>query len=331
MINHFRQHMKRPLIGVGHSMGGNNLVNLSIMHPRLFTTLIMIDPVIQRRIFAAGNGIYSPAKASTLRREIWPSREEAAKKLKRSKFYQKWDPRVLDLWLKYGLRDLPTYLFPEATPPASSTPLPAITADPTTATPSTTPSEKPVTLTTTKHQEVSTFMRANFPTPEYPNPSVDSNPLTHSDVDPATAPNSPFYSPVPLATFNSLQHLRPSVFYIFGDPSAGAILSAPVLRADKLAHTGAGVGGSGGVKKGRVSSVTFEGVGHLIPMEVVGKTADAATGWLAPEIERWRAIEDAERRDWAAVPMAERAMLSEEYVSVMTSDHNEESLKGAKL
>lgn len=28
MINAFRQHMKRPLVGVGHSMGGNNLINL---------------------------------------------------------------------------------------------------------------------------------------------------------------------------------------------------------------------------------------------------------------------------------------------------------------
>jgi len=36
MINHFRQEMARPLIGVGHSMGGTQLVHLSSLHLRLF-------------------------------------------------------------------------------------------------------------------------------------------------------------------------------------------------------------------------------------------------------------------------------------------------------
>lgn len=302
-------------------MGGNNLVNLSLMHPRLFTTLIMIDPVIQRLTSIEGN--LGPAKASIRRREIWPSREEAAKKLESSKFYQSWDPRVLDRWVQYGLRELPTYLFPQA-PPSTLTP-PAISADPSTTTSPPTSSEKPVTLRTTKHQEVSTFMRGNFATSEYPNPSVDPNPLTHPDVDPATAPNSPFYSPVPLATFNRLPNVRPSVFYIFGDEEAGAYLSAPILKADKLANTGIGVNGSGGVRKGRVSSVSFDGVGHLIPMEVVDKTADAAAEWIVPEIERWRRIEDVERREWNAVPREKRAVLSEEYVRAMTGDLNNRS------
>jgi pimeloyl-ACP methyl ester carboxylesterase len=317
MVNHFRKHMKRPLIGIGHSMGGNNLVNLSLMHPRLFTSLILIDPVIQRLPSAEGN--FGPAKASTTRRELWPSRQAAAEKLKSSKFYKAWDPRVLDRWIQYGLRELPTYHFPYATA-ASATP-PTITADPSTATvPPAKDTEKQVTLRTTKHQEVLTFLRPNFPTPEYPNPSTEPNLLTHSDVDPSAQPSSPFYSPVPIATFHRLPYVRPSVFYIFGDPAAGAFLSAPVLKADKLAHTGVGVGGSGGVKKGRVSSVTFDGVGHLIPMEVVERTADECVGWLKPEVDRWRKIEDEERAEWAAVPREKKSVLSEQYVKVMTGD-----------
>ena len=110
MVNHFREHMKRPLIGIGHSMGGNNLVNLSIMHPRLFTSLILIDPVIARTPSAQGN--FAPARLSAKRRDRWPSREAAAASFKRSKFYQTWDPRVLDLWIKYGLRNLPTLVYP---------------------------------------------------------------------------------------------------------------------------------------------------------------------------------------------------------------------------
>jgi hypothetical protein len=298
-------------------MGGNNLVNLSLMHPRLFTSLILIDPVIQRLPSAEGN--FEPAKASTSRREIWPSRKAAAEKLKSSKFYQSWDPRVLDRWIQYGLRELPTYHFPHATA-ASSTP-PTITADPSTATvPPAKDTEKEVTLRTTKHQEVLTFLRPNFPTPDYPNPSTEPNPITHPDVDPSAQPSSPFYSPVPIATFHKLPHLRPSVFYIFGDPAAGAFLSAPILKADKLTHTGTGVGGSGGVKKGRVSSVTFDGIGHLIPMEVVERTADECVGWLKPELDRWRRIEDEERAEWAAVPREKKSVLSEQYVTVMKGD-----------
>ncbi|KAH9809538.1 Alpha/beta hydrolase family [Teratosphaeria destructans] len=314
MVNHFRSEMKRPLIAIGHSMGGNNLVNLSLMHPRLFTTMILIDPVIQRHISVTGN--FGPAKASTNRRDRWPSRRAAEAAFKRSKFYQTWDPRVLDLWLEHGVREVPTSLYPEATA-ASATP-PVITADLSTATVSPAPrTEKEVTLTTTKHQEVMTFLRPNLPTPGHPDPATSPNAFTHPDIDPSSGPLSPFYRPESVATFKKLPHLRPSVFYIFGDKSD---LSAPVLVADKLANTGVGVGGSGGVKKGRVSSVTFEGVGHLIPMEVVGKTADAVAGWLTPEIARWQEWEKAERREWAAVPREKRNVLSEEYLRAINND-----------
>ncbi len=313
MVNHFRKHMKRPLVGIGHSMGGNNLVNLSLMHPRLFTSLILIDPVIQRLPSAQGN--VAPAKASIRRRDIWPSRQAAAAKLKSSPFYQKWDPRVLDKWIQHGLRETPTYIHPNGTPSSSATPI--INADPTASTLGT---DREVTLTTTKHQEVMTFLRPNLPSPQYPSPGKDPNPLTHPDIDPSAPPNAPFYNSVPVATFHKLPYVRPSVFYVFGDPAAGAFLSAPIMKADKLALTGTGVGGSGGAKKGRVSSITFDGIGHLIPMEIVGRTADACTEWLVPELQRWCGIEEKEREEWATVPRKQKAMLSEEYVRAMTED-----------
>jgi pimeloyl-ACP methyl ester carboxylesterase len=306
--------MPRPLIGIGHSMGGCNLVNLSLMHPRLFTTLILIDPVIQRVPSKAGN--VGPAKASTMRRDKWPSRKAAEASFNRSKFYQAWDPRVLDLWVKYGLRDCPTYIHPDVT--AASGVLPALSADPSSATIHPAKgSEVEVTLTTTKHQEVFSFMRPNYPTPEFPDPGNHPNPITHPDVDPNGGPNDPFYRPEPIATFHRLPFLRPSVQYIFGDQS---FLSAPLLKADKLANTGTGVGGSGGAKAGRVQEYTFKGVGHLIPMEIVGETADVCRDWLVPELERWRAIEAAEKEAWALVPRKEKGVLSKEYVAYMTGD-----------
>lgn len=314
MVNHFRSHMKRPIVGIGHSMGGNNLINLSLMHPRLFTSLILIDPVIQR--FPSVEGNFGPAKASTNRRDRWKNRQEVRAALQRSKFYQAWDSRVLEKWIDYGLRELPTYLYPEVN--SASTTVPTVSADPSPA--SVQPdreTERELTLRTTKHQEVLTFLRPNYKTAEYPNPSIDPNPVTHPDVDQAAAPNSPFYRPEPIATFARLPNVRPSVFYVFGDESH---LSAPLLKADKLAQTGVGVGGSGGMEKGRVSEITFKGVGHLIPMEVVGDTADAAAGWIVPEIERWLRLEEHERREWSQVPRKEKSQLSEQYKKTMNSD-----------
>ncbi|EME49450.1 hypothetical protein DOTSEDRAFT_68272 [Dothistroma septosporum NZE10] len=314
MVNYFKKDMKRPIIGIGHSMGGNNLINLSLMHPRLFTTLVLIDPVIQRLPSVQGN--FRPAKASTIRRDRWPSRRNAEAAFKRSKFYKTWDPRVLERWIDHGLRELPTLLHPEVS--TAKTTLPTVSADPSTA--SVQPdkyTEREVTLKTTKHQEVFTFSRPNFPSPTYPSPSTDPNPITHPDVDLETAPVAPFYRPEPLATFRRLPHVRPSVFYIFGDQSD---LSAPLLKADKLAQTGIGVGGSGGLKKGRVAEVTFKGVGHLIPMEVVDKTADAVTGWVVRELERWQTIEDAERAEWEQIPMHLRSQFSDAFKRTMTGD-----------
>ena len=140
---------------------------------------------------------------------------------------------------------------------------------------------------------------------------------------------SPFYNPVPISTFKRLPNLRPSVLYIFGDPKKGAHLSAAVLKADRMAWTGVGVGGSGGVKAGRVSSITYDGIGHLIPMEVVERTADDCVAWLKPELNRWRRIEDEERAGWAAVPRKEKSLMSEEYVRIMKGDWDEEAEKMA--
>jgi hypothetical protein len=203
--------------------------------------------------------------------------------------------------------------------------LPPLNADPSSATVSPDQkTEKEVTLTTTKHQEVFTFMRPNFKGPNNPDPEENPNPATHPDVDPQSAPNSPFYRPEPIATFHQLPYLRPSVLYIFGDQSS---LSEPLLKADKMAQTGIAPGGSGGVKKGRVQEVTFQGVGHLIPMEVVGKTADACQEWLALEVANWKARAAEHELQLAKTPREERGRMSEELITVMKSDWMNEPVK----
>jgi pimeloyl-ACP methyl ester carboxylesterase len=300
MINHFRDDMPRPIIGIGHSMGGNNLINLSLMHPRLLETLVLIDPVAAAVATVKGN--FGPAAASAARRDKWPSRKAAAESFKRSPFYKTWDPRVLDLWIKYGLRDLPTKLYPNPQP------APAATGATATTEPTITPNvlaayeEKEVTLTTTKHQEVFTFMRPNLA------PLPDSPPvaLTHPDLLTEMS-NSPFYRPEPIITYHNLPFLRPSVYYIFGENSD---LSAPQYRDAKMATTGTGVSGSGGAAAGRVVDIVIKGTGHLIPMEKVEETGAGAAGWIGQELKRWAANEEILKKQWEKMPENEHTMLS---------------------
>ncbi|PGH02199.1 hypothetical protein GX51_04773 [Blastomyces parvus] len=320
-INLKRAEMPRPLFGIGHSMGGNNLINLALLHPRLLTSLILMDPVINRleithqdhTFHTKTNTIPTTTAASSYRRDIWPSRAAAAESVKKSKFYQPWDQRVLDRWIQYGLRELPTALYPlPPTPPSAPSP-------------QTTEDVKPVTLTTTRHQEVFTFSRPNFTPPN----TKPVNRLTHPDLFPGITSAYPFYRPEPVLTFSRLPNLRPSVLYVFADKSD---MCLPQFCQDKLNNTGIGVGGSGGVAEGRVTSVMLNGVGHLIPMEAVGETADHAAGWIGREMERWRREEEEFRKGWEKVSRIDKVTIDEEWKRhVKPPVRNNQKNGGAKL
>jgi pimeloyl-ACP methyl ester carboxylesterase len=242
------------------------------MHPRLFASLVLIDPVIETGSTLASEASDTSSKfgiaaASTYRRDVWPSREEAAKSFAKSPFYQKWDKRVLDRWIQYGLRDLPTLLYPEKTVSGS----------------------KPVTLTTSKHQEVWTFLR-----PNYEGHGVGGvaprNRFTIPDVDPSSPIIAPFYRPESLATFIRLPQLRPPTFYLLGGDST---VSAAGRAMDKVEATGTGVGGSGGMAENKVGCVVLPGIGHLVPMEVVDRTAEEIAKWLQQVLNIWFTEEEA--------------------------------------
>ncbi|KAL3962283.1 hypothetical protein ACCO45_003806 [Purpureocillium lilacinum] len=174
-----------------------------------------------------------------------------------SKFFQSWDPRVLDRWIEYGLRQAPTELYPAEGAAAK---------------------DERVTLTTSKHQELFTFLRPTYrgvPGEEY----LDKDPAADEEY-----PGYPFYRPEPLHVFQRLPELRPSTLYVFGDKSD---LSPPAQRQAKMARTGTGVGGSGGTGAGRVKEVVLD-CGHLVAMEKVTECADAITAFLGDEMARWR-------------------------------------------
>ena len=279
MINQFRSEMPTPIVGIGHSFGANSLVNVALMHPRLLSTLVLLDPVIQE--YASSPTGPNPVRLATFRRDFWPSRAEAEDAMRKQKYYQSWDPRVLDRWLQFGLRDTPSPLYPD---------------------------KSGVTLTTTKHQECFTFMR-----PSWDGLSEDGNTLLNRDLVPDMCMDNPIkyplYRPEPPNTLVRLGELRPSVLYLFGETSN---MSPPRFRNQKMETTGMGVGGSGGAKAGRVKEILMEGLGHLVAMEAPGKCAEEAGNWLGREVQRF-AKERESYQEWTKRSLASKSTMSEEW------------------
>jgi pimeloyl-ACP methyl ester carboxylesterase len=269
-----------PIVGVGHSWGGAQLANLAFMHPRLMQTIVFLDPVIQ--LFASSPENPNPAQASTFRKDVWKTKEEAIASFRKSKFYQSWDPRVLDAWIEHGIRATPTSLYSKE--------------------------DGAVTLSTTKHQEVLTFLRPN-PSPQTEDGRSIVDRSLIPDLDEDTPVKYPFYRPEPAAVLNRMNTLRPSAFYIFGGDSP---MSRPESREQKLSLTGIGVGGNGGVKEGNVDKVVLKDIGHLVAMEAPGFCADNAAPWLGKAIRKWQ-LEQDRYLEWTKKSIVEKSTVSEEW------------------
>ncbi|KAI4203109.1 MAG: hypothetical protein LQ346_001843 [Caloplaca aetnensis] len=263
--------------------------NLALMHPRLLSCLVLIDPVIEipsaRPRKTANTWL---TQLSTFRRDWWPSREEAAASFRKQRFYQTWDERVLQRWLDVCLRSTPTALYPETSGGQN---------------------ENPVTLLTSKHQEVFTFLRPNFDGQNSEGLIIFDR-AAHPDLDLGSGEIYPFYRPEPASTFKKLPYLRPSVLYVHAGKSD---LSAPELREQRMNSTGVGVGGSGGSREGRVKQVLFEDASHLMPMEMVGELAGAMARWLRQEMELWRNLDNEFQARWRRMTLQEKQTVSDEW------------------
>ena len=224
---------------------------------------------------------------STFRRDIWHSRKAAAEGYTKSMFYKSWDPRVVEQQIKYGLRDLPTAIHPSI--PSQG-------------------GETSVTLSTTKHQEVFTFLRPNYEGSGHNGRPVDRK--KQPDVHPGLETIYPFYRPEIPRIYFRLPEVRPSVLYVFGELS---YMSFPDAIAIKLRETGIGVGGSGGIKDGKVKGVTLKNVGHLVAMEAVEQCADAAAEWISSEVKNWKGEEEENRKRWMPKSLVEKQTVDEDW------------------
>ena len=176
--------------------------------------------------------------------------------MRKSKFFQPWDPRALAKYLQYGLRNLPTAVYPETTEPNA------------------------VTLTTTKHQESWSYVRPNF-SPMLAQPNLDTERLTSPDLNPEKRAHI-FHRAEMVQTFRNLPSIRPSVLWVFG---AESHINTPASRDEKLAFTGTGIGGSGGSEANKVECVVVEKSSHMLPFEKIHDCASILARWLERETD----------------------------------------------
>jgi hypothetical protein len=107
-------------------------MQLATMHPQLFQSLILVEPMIQEAIPVEPNA----ALLTSIRPDRWESLERAKSHFMNNRFYRSWDRRTLQKYLEHGLRRLPTALFPDDSCSGA------------------------VTLTTTKAQEAWSYLRS---------------------------------------------------------------------------------------------------------------------------------------------------------------------------
>ena len=318
LINQFQDEMPHPLIGVGHSVGASHLydtgyrylcllgnadnchrMHLSLFHPRLLDSLIFVDPIMQQDL----KPHKSLAGLSTFRRDVWPSREAAAEKFRSNKFYQAWDPRVLEKWLKYGLRDLPTEKYPEL-------PIDSDAANP------------PVTLSTTTDQEVYLYQGAL-----YRDDRLLQDDDLLQDIRPECRDERPFGRPECQELHRRLPEVNPSVLFVFGSQS---MASPPEYQDDKIQRTGTGVGGSGGAAKGKVQGVALD-CGHLVGMEDPKGCAKACASFMNAELEKWEIREREFDKRLKGLNRAERVGINELWKQNINKDLSKPTEKESKL
>ena len=273
----------------------------------------MIEPyLIGKERHTQGLGTLASA---VQRKDTWPSRSVADKHFRKA--FRVWDPAVLNRWTQYGLRDLPTALYPEAKIDVANSQS----------------HNPPVTLTTTKHQEAFFYTRGNFnqhrelgavyADDANNDPRPPHDPLLVPDMVGPLHPGQKFYRPEPVLAFALLPHLRPDVLVLSAARSA---LFRSGIHDAAVKIIGTRFSGSGGLECGRVQHEVVQKAGHTLPMEKIAETAALVSSWVGGKLRKW----NEEEKRIAAVEV--QPVVSEEWVAELQARASSDtSLKGKKL
>ena len=238
---------------------------MALLHPRLFHSVILLDPSI---ILQSTDNLlsalppYGFLNLVAYRQSSWTSSRSAKAALVKSPLIRGWDKRCIAILEQQYFQETSAGSGPSATIPQEDQ------------------LDRPVCLKTSPAQEVYAMAR---PTPSRDtNGNVIPSPATHPDLHPLDT-MLPIYRAELRRTWQNLVELRPSALFVMAKKS---LLCVDEMHLAAL-HCGTGVGGSGGIEKGRVQEVFFSDAGHFFPMQQVARTSSVMSKWLKEETERW--------------------------------------------
>ncbi|KAJ6014968.1 hypothetical protein N7540_009559 [Penicillium herquei] len=289
MISHFRDEMPKPLIGLGHSVGCNQLLCLSSWHPTLFHSFVFIEPGLDVNY---GQRIVFPWIFHNLKRkEGWDSRAEAEKRAVKSQGADAWSEKARLRLMRYGVFQ------PDAT-------------------------VNKWTLTFAKDQVASLVFRLNPGSIGMGPGGLDEVTLAQREIVPDSDPEDIgkelFYRRELKMGWDLLPGMRPWVLYVNGGNSPD--FGDPEVREERARRTGTGVGGNGGMKLGAVKQVVLDDGEHTIPFDrSLNELAVHVRDWLVAESRRWVDGPKRRRAEWQKGSLAEKQSVSKEFVAALLS------------
>ncbi|PAV17902.1 alpha beta-hydrolase [Pyrrhoderma noxium] len=95
---------RRTLISIGHSFGGCTALLAALSYPALFHSIVPVDPVVVPPRTDRVKEILNFVVGALGRRNQWKDRDEALASLRTSRaFFGRWDPEVLELYVRCGM------------------------------------------------------------------------------------------------------------------------------------------------------------------------------------------------------------------------------------
>jgi pimeloyl-ACP methyl ester carboxylesterase len=111
LVDHLRAQYRRPVIGIGHSLGGFLTFMAAATWPQLFRAVVLLDsPVLgyfKSKALAVSKSIgmvdrLTPAAGTRDRRARFPSREAALAHFRTRKVFKRFDPECLRDYIESG-------------------------------------------------------------------------------------------------------------------------------------------------------------------------------------------------------------------------------------
>ncbi|ORY06726.1 alpha/beta-hydrolase [Basidiobolus meristosporus CBS 931.73] len=91
---------QRPLIGIGHSMGGCTTLLAEESRPNTFDGIVAFEPILHpTKGSTMGVELVEPTKR---RRSVWENRQAVREYLNSKRFFRTWDKRVLEEYVNNG-------------------------------------------------------------------------------------------------------------------------------------------------------------------------------------------------------------------------------------